>query len=409
MRKVAVIGAGIIGVCIAYFLKKNGHHVTLFDQNNPGTQTSFGNAGLFASHECITANSPQLWKNLPSMLLSKNGPLVIDWLHVFTHLPWAIRFIRNCTSERVNHIAKSLSDFSSHAGLAYEEIFNEVDVSKIIIQKEPIFLYESKELLEKNQFAFNLRKKHKIHFDIINKEDIAKIEPSLAPIYYKGIVLKGESFTKSPLQITQKIFDNFIKNGGHFVKSKIDLILRKEDSLFLKYNEKEHQFNKVVVAAGVWSNVLAKTIGDNFPLDTERGYHIIFENKNNLLNHPVGWAKTGFYMTPMEDGIRVAGTVEIAGLKKPMNKNMLSMMEETARSLLPKLGKVKSQWMGFRPTLPDSLPVIGESQKCKNVYYAFGHQHLGLSLAAITGKVIKSLIENKSTNFNIDSLSPYRF
>ena len=105
MNKVAVIGAGIIGVCIAYFLKKNGHQVTLFDQNSPGTQTSFGNAGLFASHECVTANSPQLWKNLPSILLSKNAPLMIDWLYVFTHLPWALRFLRNCTTERVDHIA----------------------------------------------------------------------------------------------------------------------------------------------------------------------------------------------------------------------------------------------------------------------------------------------------------------
>ena len=114
-------------------------------------------------------------------------------------------------------------------------------------------------------------------------------------------------------------------------------------------------------------------------------------------------------MTPMEDEIRVAGTVEIAGLKKPMNRKMLTMIEETARNILPKIGKVKSQWMGFRPTLPDSLPVIGESQKCKNVYYAFGHQHLGLSLAAVTGKVIQSLIENQPTNINIDFLSPYRF
>jgi len=409
MSKVAVIGAGIIGVCAAHFLSKNGHEVILYDQHDPGTQTSFGNAGLFAHHECVTANSPQLWKNLPSMLLSKNSPLVIDWFYVLTHLPWAIRFLRNCTSARVEHIAKSLSSFSSHAGIAYEEIFNDVDVSKNIVHKESIYLYESKELFEKNQYAFNLRKKYNVHFDIIDKEDITKMEPSLEHIYYKGILLKGESFTRSPLQITQKIFDNFINNGGQFVKSKIESIFRDGDSLFLKCNEKEHLFDKIVVAAGVWSNVLAKTIDDNFPLDTERGYHIIFENNNNLLSHPVGWAKTGIYMTPMEDGIRAAGTVEIAGLKKAMNNNILAMIETTARSILPQLGKVKSQWMGFRPTLPDSLPVIGESQKCKNVYYAFGHQHLGLSLAAVTGKIIHSLIENKPTNINIDALNPYRF
>ena len=409
MSKVAVIGAGIIGVCIAYFLKKNGHQVTLFDQHAPGTQTSFGNAGLFASHECVTANSPQLWKNLPSIILNKKSPLVIDWFYIFSHLPWMIKFLRNCTTERVNHIAKSLSDFSSHAVLAYEEVFNEVDVSKFIVHREPIFLYESKELFEKNQYIFNLRKKNNIHFDIITKEDIAKMEPSLAPVYYKGIILHGESFTISPLQITKKIFNKFISNGGHFILSKIDSINKKNDDLFLKFEKQELQFDKIIVAAGVWSNFLAKTIGDNFPLDTERGYHIVFENNNSSLTHPVGWAKTGFYMTPMEDGIRAAGTVEIAGLKKPINKNILNMIENDARNILPKLGNIKSQWMGFRPTLPDSLPVIGESQKCNNVYYAFGHQHLGLSLAAVTGKVIQSLIENNFTNINIDPFSPYRF
>jgi len=409
MSKVAVIGAGIIGVCVAHFLRKNGHHVTLYDQNEPGTQTSFGNAGLFANHECVTVNSPDLWKNLPNMLFSNNGPLVIDWFYVVTHLPWAIRFLRNCTSARVEHIAKSLSSFSSHAGPAYQEIFNDVNVSNNVVHKEPILLYETKELFEKNQYALNLRKKNGVHFTVINKNEIAKIEPHLESIYYNGIFLKGESFTKSPLLITQKIFDNFIKKGGFFIKSKIKSIVNKDNSLFLKYEAKEHEFDKIVVAAGAWSNMLARTIGDNFPLDTERGYHIIFENSKNLLTHPIGWAKTGFYMTPMEDGIRAAGTVEIAGLNKPLNKRMLSMIEKTARSILPQLGKVKSKWMGFRPSLPDSLPIIGESKKCKNVYYAFGHQHLGLSLAAITGKVIRLLIEKKNTNINIDALNPYRF
>ena len=123
----------------------------------------------------------------------------------------------------------------------------------------------------------------------------------------------------------------------------------------------------------------------------------------------MGWAETGFYLTPMEDGIRAAGTVEIAGLKKPMNYKRLELIENATRKILPQLGKIKSQWMGFRPTLPDSLPVIGESKRCKNVFYAFGHQHLGLSLGAITGKVINSLIQNQKSNINIDSFNPYRF
>ena len=155
--------------------------------------------------------------------------------------------------------------------------------------------------------------------------------------------------------------------------------------------------------------MLARTIGDNFPLDTERGYHIEFENSSNLLTDPKGWAKTGFYMTPMKDGIRAAGTVEIAGLEKPMNNDMLSMIEKTARCILPQLGKVKSQWMGFRPTLPDSLPIIGKSRKCNNVYYAFGHQHLGLSLAAVTGRAIDSLVKGSQPNFDITAFNPTRF
>ena len=409
MKKIAVIGAGIIGVCIAHFLRKSGNQVELFDQYEPGTQTSFGNAGLFANHECVTVNSPQLWKDLPSMLLGKNSPLVVDWIYIFTHLPWIIRFLRNCTHEKVENIANSLSTFSSHAEIGYEEIFNEIDVSEYIVKKEPIFLYESKQHFEKNQYALNLRKKHNISFEIVSKKEIAEMEPALDDVYYNGIVFKGESFTRSSLKITKKIFDNFINNGGRFIKEKVNSIYKDKNSLFLRTSGNIQKADKIIVAAGAWSNVLAKTVGDNFPLDTERGYHVLFEKNDDLISRPIGWAKTGFYITPMEDGIRAAGTIEIAGLKKPMNEKMLKKIESTSRKILPKLGSVKSQWMGFRPTLPDSLPVIGESKKCNNVYYAFGHQHLGLSLAAVTGKAIQSLVENINTNINIKPFDPYRF
>ena len=409
MSKVAIIGAGIIGVCCAHFLQKSGHTVTMFDQNEPGTQTSFGNAGLFASHECVTANSPNLWQNIPGMLFNQDNPIVVDWIYILKHLPWAFKFLRNCTSKKTEYIAESLSSFSRHSVLAYDEIFNVVNISNNIVNQKPIFLYESKELFEKNQYSLKLRKKFNVEFDIINKEEIAKIEPHLEPIYYNGIVLKGERFTKSPLKMTQKIFNYFIEKRGVFVKSRVKSIYKKNKSIFLKYNNKEEYFDKIVVAAGAWSNLLARSIGDNFPLEVERGYHIMFESNKDLINHPIGWAKKNFYITPMEDGIRAAGTVEIAGFKKPINKNMIKLIEDTTRKILPKLGKVKSHWMGFRPTLPDSLPVIGESKKCKDVYYAFGHQHLGLSLAAVTGKVVQSLVDKNPSNIDIYPLNPSRF
>ena len=150
-------------------------------------------------------------------------------------------------------------------------------------------------------------------------------------------------------------------------------------------------------------------IGDDFPLDTERGYHVLFESDKNIINRPVGWSQSGFYLIQIEDGIRAAGTVEIAGLTKPPNTNRLKMIEREARKILPQLKNVKSTWMGNRPTLPDSLPIIGKSNKNKNVLYAFGHQHIGWTLAAVTGKAINELIKGSQPNFNISYFSPERF
>jgi D-amino-acid dehydrogenase len=150
-------------------------------------------------------------------------------------------------------------------------------------------------------------------------------------------------------------------------------------------------------------------IGDNFPLDTERGYHVLFENKKQLISRPIGWSQSGFYLVQIEEGIRAAGTVEIAGLKKPPNKKRLDMIEREARKILPQLGKVKSTWMGRRSTLPDAMPVIGRSSKNKNVLYAFGHQHIGWTLAAVTGKAINELVKGNQPNFDIKAFSPNRF
>ena len=150
-------------------------------------------------------------------------------------------------------------------------------------------------------------------------------------------------------------------------------------------------------------------IGDDFPLDTERGYHVLFDNDKQLINRPIGWSQSGFYLVQMEDGIRASGTVEIAGLEKPLNKKRVDMIENQARKILPKLGKVKSTWLGRRPTLPDAKPIIGRSLKNKNIIYAFGHQHIGWTLAAVTGKAINEIAKGSQPNFDISAFSPNRF
>ena len=150
-------------------------------------------------------------------------------------------------------------------------------------------------------------------------------------------------------------------------------------------------------------------VGENFPLDTERGYHVLFETDQQLINRPIAWSESGFYLIQIDDGIRAAGTVEIAGLNKSPNNQRTNMIERQSRKILPQLGKVKSTWMGRRPTLPDALPIIGRSEKNKNILFAFGHQHIGWTLAAVTGKAINELIKGNQPNFNINDFSPSRF
>ena len=156
-------------------------------------------------------------------------------------------------------------------------------------------------------------------------------------------------------------------------------------------------------------NQIANKLGDKFPLDTERGYHLLFETEEKLINRPVAWSESGFYLIQIHDGIRAAGTVEIAGLNKPANKKRLEMIERQSRKVLPQLKEVRSTWMGRRPTLPDSLPVIGKSHKNNNVIYAFGHQHIGWTLGAVTGKIIDSLSKDQLPNIDISAYSPSRF
>ena len=409
MKNIAVVGAGIVGICCAYFLKKSGLRVTLIDREDPGTMTSFGHACSFADYANVPVNYPGLIWDIPKMLLKKDGPLAVDFFYIVKHLPWALSFLKNCKKEKVDEIASSLTNLLKHSQISYDEIFKEVNVQEYISHEENLYLFDTKKSLDDYEYANIIRKNNRVKVRNLNKEQVKELEPNIADVYYAGQLFTGSRHTTNPLAISTKIFEKFLDLGGIYIKQNVNNLIQKEKSIELSLGTQRINFHKIIVCAGAWSNEIAKMIGDKFPLDTERGYHILFETDEKLIKRPVAWSESGFYLIQIHDGVRAAGTVEIAGLNKSPNSSRIEMIERQSRKVLPQLGNVKSTWMGRRPTLPDSLPIIGKSQKNNNVIYAFGHQHIGWTLGAVTGKIIDSLSRDHIPNIDISAYSPSRF
>ena len=409
MKNIAVVGAGIVGICSAYFLKKSGFQVTLIDKEKPGTMTSFGHACSFADYANVPVNYPGLLWDIPSMLLRKDGPLAVDFFYIIKNLPWAINFLKNCRKEKVDEIATSLTNLLKHSQLSYDEIFKHVNVKEFISHEENLYLFDTKKSFENYEYANIIRKNNNVKVRNLNKDEVKELEPNIADVYYSGQVFTGSRHTTNPLAISNKIFDKFIELGGIYINQHVKNLIQNEKNIELLMEDKKIKFDKIIICAGAWSNQIANMLGDKFPLDTERGYHILFETNEKLINRPVAWSESGFYLIQIHNGVRAAGTVEIAGLNKSPNKKRLNMIERQSRKVLPQLGKVQSTWMGRRPTLPDSLPIIGNSQKNNNIIYAFGHQHVGWTLGAVTGKIIDSLSRDQIPNIDISAYSPSRF
>ena len=409
MKNIAVVGAGIVGICSAYFLQKSGFRVTLIDREDPGTMTSFGHACSFADYANVPVNYPGLVWDIPKMLMRKDGPLAVDFIYILQNLPWAFKFLKNCKKEKVDEIASSLTNLLKHSQISYDEIFKDVEVKEYISHEENLYLFDTKKSFEDYEYANIIRKNNRVNVRNLNKDEVKELEPNIADVYYAGQVFTGSRHTTNPLAISTKIFETFLELGGNYIKQNVKALNQKENSIELSLDNKKIIFDKIIISAGAWSNQIANMLGDKFPLDTERGYHILFETNEKLINRPVAWSESGFYLIQIHNGIRAAGTVEIAGLKKSPNKKRIEMIERQSRKVLPQLGKVKSTWMGRRPTLPDSLPIIGKSQQNSNVIYAFGHQHIGWTLGAVTGKIIDSLSRDQIPNIDISAYSPTRF
>jgi len=263
--------------------------------------------------------------------------------------------------------------------------------------------------LKSRELENQIRKELGIKQQLLNPKEIHDLEPNIKPFYHGGVYYDYARHAKNPKKILIKLFENFIEKGGKFLKLNIKNIDFDDEKPVLRSETQRFIFNKLVIACGAFSKKLTDMLHENIPLDTERGYHVHFKNCEHLISRPVVYANRGFGMTPMEQGLRVVGTVEFGGLQNPLSKSRVKNLILNAKDMLDGLPEHKDEWLGFRPSLPDFLPVIGPSKNYKNVFYSFGHHHLGWTLGAISGKIISIMIDNENTNMDLQPYSSIRF
>ena len=407
--EIGIVGAGIQGISNALFLQKKGFNVTIFDRDEPGSPVaSYGNAGHFSPYASLSLNRTDVLADVPAMLLSSTGPLALKWNYVPKMLPWFFKFILNTTKNKMMHTAKNMHQILDLALPAYDELFDEIELGGLVENKGILYIWNDKDL-KSRELEIRVRDELGVKQQLVTKDEIHDLEPNIKPFYHAGVYYPYARHARNPRKILLKFFELFLKKGGKFEKKNINDIQFDIEKPIIVSDDKKYNFDKVVIACGAFSKRLTDNLGEKIPLDTERGYHVHFKNCDHLLNRPVIFSNRGFGITPMEQGLRVVGTVEFGGLKNPLSKSRIKNLINNAKYMLGDLPEHEDEWLGFRPTLPDFLPVMGPSKNHKNVFYCFGHHHLGWTLGPISGKVVSGMIARENTNLNLDPYSSTRF
>jgi D-amino-acid dehydrogenase len=407
---VGVIGAGIQGICSSIYLIKKGFKVTLMDREDPGKYSaSYGNAGHFSPYASVPVNRPDILLDVPSMLLNSTGPLALKWNYVPKMIPWFLKFIKNCSSKNMMHTAKYMHQILDLALPAYDELFEDINIDGLVENKGIIYFWTDKDL-KSRELEIRIRNELGVEQQILTPHEIHDLEPHIKQVYHGGILYPNARHARNPQKILLKLFDLFIKKGGRFEKKNVKKInFSLDEKPIVQTESGSYNFNKLVITCGAFSKQLTDQVNEKIPLDTERGYHVHFKNHDHLLSRPVIFLNKGFGITPMEQGLRVVGTVEFGGLKNPISKKRILNLVNNAKYLFPELTTHYDEWLGFRPSLPDFLPVIGASKNHKNLFYSFGHHHLGWTLGAISGKIISGIIANEATNLDLAPYNSLRF
>ncbi|MDG1753091.1 MAG: FAD-dependent oxidoreductase [Thalassotalea sp.] len=412
-KHIAVVGAGIIGINCAVELQARGYQVTLIDKGAVGEGCSKANAGHFATEQILPLAEPSILLQLPKMLLNPLGPVALSPKHFPKSFPWFIKFIANMFQSKRSKNIQALKNINKHAIDYYKPLLKAAEAEHLLIEKGSLLVYENTPL-EKIKKQHQAYLKQGIKVKLLDKGQTLLLEPNLHRNIQYSLYFTEVAHTLNPLALSQKLNEFGQALGYTFKSFNVKTINHSDSQVELSDGEECLTFDHVVISTGAWSETLLKQLNYKLPIEAERGYSLdLSEQTKNQLNRPVASAERRFIITPMSHGLRLAGTAEFAGLTQTANMKRAATLHKNAQFILnelPKLSEEKSHaWMGCRPSLPDSLPVICSAPNHKNITFALGHQHLGLTLGAISGKLIGQIISNEKTAIDISPFSISRF
>jgi D-amino-acid dehydrogenase len=404
-QRVAVIGAGIVGMSCALFLQRDGHRVTVIDPREPGDGASFGNAGIIATCQVNPIAMPGIVRRVPRMLLDPHGPLILRWRYLPRIAPWLWQLARNTRPDRVARIAAALAALLEQADTAYDALLREAGAEALRRRTGWLKVYSSEAGFAATRAERALLQANGVRFDIIGADEIGQLEPGLARLFPRGVFFPDCGQVLNPKRLVLTLAAAFAARGGTLLRETVTGVDVEGERRAIVTERQHYPTDAIVLAAGAWSGPLARALGAPVPLDTERGYHFMFDTPARGLSRPVGWGEHYFGLIPMEHGIRMTSGVEFAGLDAPPNYRRITRLADVARTMLPGLpAEPASRWQGFRPSLPDSLPVLGPSRRYPGCFFAFGHQHLGVTLGAVSGRIVADLVAGRDPGLD---LTPY--
>jgi D-amino-acid dehydrogenase len=414
-RSVIVVGAGFVGLSSALWLQRYGHSVVVVDENPPleGTDyrraCSYGNAGCIALNACLPVAGPGIVRQLPRMLADRTSPLSISWRDLPELLPWMVHFLRASSAASAERATSILGQLIRLAESGHALLMAECGIAALKRPAGTLHLFHDDNTFQSALPGVRRREKEGVRFELLDAAAIREREPNLAPCYHRGVLYHDSYSIDDPHAYAVGLGKAFIARGGRFVTGNARDLVRRNEGMEIAVDGDSYASDRLVIAAGAWSARLAAMVGDHVPLDTERGYHVLFPGGEKLLSTPSMYPEHGFYMTPLSEGLRAAGTVELGGLDRPLRPGRCAVIAQKTRRFLPGLGEHTREWRGFRPSMPDSLPVIGASPHDPRVVYAFGHGHVGLTLAGITGRIVADIISGRQAPVDITPLRPDRF